>query len=681
MSGDMDSLPQPTPSPQQGELLWTPCEERIRRSNLYRYMRWLEAERGLSFSEYEALWSWSVTDPEAFWASIWDYFGVEAERGYDTIRSGNNMLETRWFEGAILNFTQNLMRFEGDDPEKTVIHAFREGAPPERITWRELGDAVRKLASALRELGIRPGDRVVSYLPNTPQAAIAMLAATAIGAVFASAAPEFGAKTVIDRFGQLEPRLLFAPTGYRYGGKDIERTGQVETIVESLPSLEHLVVIPFGDFRFPDPAGASLHDWQSLFRGPVPERSEFRYEQVPADHPLWVLFSSGTTGLPKAIVHTHAGILLEHLKNQHFSGELGPDSTIFFYTTTSWMVWNSLFCSLLTGASVVLYDGNPLFPDSRKLWQIVEEARATYLGLSPSLVRKMDQDGIRPGTDFDIAPLETVVLGGAPSTPQTYEWFYRQVKQDLWVSSQSGGTDMCTTLISGVALLPVYAGEMQGRALGIQIDCWSPEVRPVRNEVGELVIRAPFPSMPTGFWNDPDGARFRESYFSHFPGIWRQGDMLMINDRGGCFVFGRSDATLNRHGVRIGTAEIYRTLETIEAVQDSLVIGTSMHDHPRLLLFVKMRQGRELTGTVVSTIRARLSADNSPRHVPDEIIAVPAIPYTLTGKRLEVPVRRIIEGADPDKVTNRDLMREPSALDWYVHFAARERTSPGQPAV
>ncbi|WP_081812151.1 acetoacetate--CoA ligase [Hyphomonas chukchiensis] len=660
-------------APQQGDLLWSPSSARVERSNLFRYKAWLESRRGLCFESYEALWDWSVTDVDAFWASIWDYFAVDAVQKYNTILSGPEMPGAIWFEGARLNFCQHLLRHESVNPDRVVIHAFSESGVHREVTWTQLGESVRRMATALRNLGIVPGDRIVSYLPNIPETAIAMMAATAIGAVWASAAPEFGSKTVIDRFAQLDPKLIFVTDGYTFAGADKDRSDQVAQIVEGLPSLDHVVHVPYNQEVRLTFSGVSAHTWRDLIDTNAPTRERFEFEQVAHDHPLWVLFSSGTTGLPKAIIHSHAGMLLEQLRAQHFCAELTPDSTIFFYTTTSWMVWNSLYSALVTGASVVIYDGNPLYPDSSKLWRITEASRATVLGLSPSLVVKMDQDGVQPGRDFDVSALEMVILGGAPSTPQTFAWFYNHVKPDLWVTSQSGGTEICSAITGAVSLLPVHAGEMQGRVLGIHVEAWNERGESVRNEVAELVICAPFPSMPLGFWNDPGDQRYFESYFEDFPNAWRQGDLFMINDRGGCYIFGRSDATLNRHGIRIGTSEIYRTLEQMPEIDDAMVVAPTLQDGPQMLLFVTLRANAALTSAMDEMICRRLREDNSPRHVPDRIIKVPSIPYTITGKRLEVPVRRILEGTPVDQVANPDLMRDPGTLNWYLEYADHMR--------
>ena len=648
-----------------GECLWAPSQERIQNSNLMRFMKWLKQERNLDFTGYDALWNWSVSDLEGFWSAIWDHFDVEAERRYDQVVSTRNMPGATWFEGARLNFSQNALRHERTAPDSTAIFAFSEDAPMQEVSWSELGNSVRRLATALRKLGIQPGDRVICYLPNTVEAVISLLASTAIGAVFSSASPEFGAKTVIDRFGQLEPKLIFATPEYRFNGAVRDKRENLSTIIDAIPSLEHVVHIPGGETGTASTGNITSHSWESLLNTTLPTDRPFEFEQVAHDHPLWILFSSGTTGLPKAIVQSHVGILLEHLKAQHFSAELTPNSTIFFYTTTSWMVWNSLICTLLTGSSIVIYDGSPVYPDAAALWQMSEEAGVTALGFSPGLVQKMSAVGVVPATDFNMEKLEMIVLGGAPSTPETFSWFYENVKDDLWVTSQTGGTDLCSTIAGGVSLSPIYAGEIQGAALGIHVDCLSEDGSSLRNETGELVIRSPSPSMPLGFWNDPNDKRYRDSYFSTYPGTWQQGDLCMINDRGGIYIFGRSDATLNRNGVRIGTAEIYRTLEDIPDVEDSLVV--CLED--QIILFLQLAQGETFSGKLCDQIRHALKSENSPRHVPDRIIEAPVIPYTITGKRLEVPVRRLLEGAPFESVADPQMLRDASSLEWFRNFS------------
>lgn len=656
----------------EGELLWTPRPEFADGSNLAQYMRWLKQTRGLDFGAYDELWRWSVNEIEDFWESIWDYFKVQSDRPYERVLDRRVMPGARWFEGSRLNYAEHLLRAENrNNGAHTVFHHLTENRALGRMSWTELGRQVRILATQLRTLGVVPGDRVVSYMPNVPETAIAMMATVAIGAVWSSAAPEFGVKTVIERFAQIQPKVLFAADGYRFGGKDFKRESEVRNIIAELPSLERVVWLPYLDPRGDVPqALPKAMSWNRLMdREPVP-REKFHFERVDYDHPLWIVFSSGTTGLPKAIVHSHAGVLLEHLKLMHFHLGLKPDSVMFFYSTTGWMMWNLLLAALLTGAGVVLYDGNPGYPSLDLLWQLAAETGVTSFGASPTYVQMMEKARLKPMDKFDLSRLESIVVAGAPSTPETFDWFYRCVKKDLWVTSQSGGTELCSGFVGASPLLPVHAGEIQTRMLGMDVHAWSDDGKELTDEVGELVVTSPFPSMPIRFWNDSGGKRYRESYFEVYPGVWRHGDFIKINQRGGCYIYGRSDSTLNRYGVRIGTAEIYRAVEQVEEVADSLVVCCELPGgHFFMPLYLKLKPGVKLDDALRDRIAARLRQDCSPRHVPDRMYAVDAVPYTLTGKKMEVPVRKILMGWPLEKAASRDAMMNPEAIDYFVRFA------------
>ncbi len=658
----------------EGEKLWSPRPEFAEKSNVAKYMRWLKAERGLDFADYSALWNWSVTDLKGFWSSIWDHFQVQSDAPYRAVleapANGAPIMGTQWFPGSRVNYAEHLLRAEAEAGERTVFHHLSETRALAQMSWNELGRQVRILATQLRALGVEPGDRVVSYMPNVPETAIAMMATAAIGAVWSSAAPEFGVKTVIERFSQIEPKVLFAADGYRFGGKDFSREAEVRRISDALPSLEKIVWLPYLDEGAALPSLPNLVAWEALLSQPEVSRTEFRYERVAHDHPLWVVFSSGTTGLPKAIVHSHIGVLAEHLKLLSFHLNLGPESVMFFYSTTGWMMWNLLLAALLTGSAIVLYDGNPAHPTPDFLWQLAADTGTSSFGASPTFVQMMEKAGLRPGEKFDLSRLESIVVAGAPSTPETFDWFYRCVKQDLWVTSQSGGTEICSGFVGAAPTLPVHAGEIQTRMLGMDVHAWSDDGKELIDEVGELVVTSPFPSMPIKFWNDAEDKRYSESYFEVFPGTWRHGDFIKINARGGCYIYGRSDSTLNRYGVRIGTAEIYRAVEQVDEVADSLIVCVELPGGNFFMpLFVKLKPGQTLDETVARKINAKLRSDCSPRHVPDKIYAVDAVPYTLTGKKMEVPVRKLLLGLPLEKAASRDAMMNPDAIDYFVRFA------------
>lgn len=652
----------------EGDLLWTPGEEFARSSNISALIAWLKRERSLDFADYDALWRWSVTDIEGFWAALWDYFGIMSDTPYQRVLGSDKMFGARWFEGARTNYAEHMLRHS--DSDDIVFHHESELRPYACMTWRQLGAAVRKLATHLRDVGIQPGDRVVSYMPNVPETAIAMMATVAVGAVWSSAAPEFGVKTVVERFRQISPKLIFVADGYRFAGKDFDRREEIRQIVGALPDLKQVVFLPYLNSTRTDAPVEGTVMWNEIMhRAEIPV-AQFRFERVPYNHPIWVVFSSGTTGLPKAIAHSHIGVLMEHLKTLSFHIGLGQDSCLFFYSTTGWMMWNILLGALLARSAIVLYDGSPVHPGPERLWEIASRSGATCFGASPTFVQMMQQQHLRPCDRFDLSHLTTILMSGSPATPETFAWFYQDVKRDLWVSSSSGGTEICSGFVGGAPTLPVYAGEIQARMLGMDVHAWNENRDDVIDEVGELVITQPFPSMPIFFWNDEEGRRYHESYFDYFEGVWRHGDFIKINHRGGCYIYGRSDSTLNRYGVRIGTAEIYRAVEQIAEVADSLIVCCELPDGGYFMpLFVKLKPGLQLDTVISNKIKNRLRTDCSPRHIPDSIHQVDAVPYTLTGKKMEVPVRKILMGVDPGKAASRDAMMNPDALDWFVEFA------------
>jgi acetoacetyl-CoA synthetase len=657
---------------QEGELLWTPDKARRDRSQVLRFMQWLKEQRGVQLESYDALWQWSVTDLESFWHSIWDYFRVQSSAPFEKVLGRRDMPGAEWFPGARLNYAGHILAREG--PDSTAIISVREGEPLRRMSWTTLKDQVRILATQLRAMGVRPGDRVVAVLPNAPEAAIALLATASIGAIWSCCGPDFGAKGVLERFRQLTPKVFFYVDAYRYGGKRYDRSPELREILEGLNTVEHAIYLSYDSQGQKTAPAGNVRSWDELMDQPRIAAADFACEQVAFDHPLWILFSSGTTGLPKAIVHGHGGILLEHLKHLHFNFEATRGEPLFFFTATSWMIWNFLISSLAADVIPVLYDGNPAYPEPDALWKVIEESGATLFGTSPAYIDHQRKAGIVPMQRFNLERLEAITLAGSPVSAECMQWIYEHVKADLWVASGSGGTDCCTGFVGGVSILPVYAGEIQARALGCACFAFDEQGREIVDVVGELVITQPMPSMPVKFWDDPEDQRYRESYFDVYPGVWRHGDFVRFNRRGGVYVLGRSDSTLNRHGIRIGTAEIYRSLALLEEIDDAMIVNLDLPGGKFFMpLFVKLRAGRQLDEPLVRRVGEQLRRDYSPRHVPDKIYQVPDIPYTLTGKRLEVPIRRILMGLDPDKAANRAALRNPAALDYFIAYARDQR--------
>ena len=651
----------------EGALLWTPSPERIEQAGLTAFLRWLKAKRGLDFADYTALWTWSVTDLDGFWQAVWDYFEVQSSAPHTAVLETRVMPGARWFPGARLNFAEHVLRRER--PGEAALLYMSETSPLAALDWADFAGDVRKAATSMREMGVRPGDRVVGYLTNRPEAMIAMLATVSLGAIWSCCSPDFGAAGVLDRLKQLEPVWLICVDGYSYGGKTFDRRAEVAAIAKAIPSLKRIVHIPFGLGALED-MGAPVTSWAELLDRPAVAAADFACEQVPFDHPLWILFSSGTTGLPKAIVHGHGGITLEMLKALTFHMDFRAGDRGFFYTTTGWMMWNFLCCMLLAGVTPVLYDGNPAWPEPDTLWKIADESCAALVGASPAFVDMMIKAGIVPRETFAFEALRTIMPAGAPVSADHSAWFYNNIKHDLLLATGSGGTDICSGFTGGVAIQPVYAGEMQARCLGVAARAFDDEGRELVDEVGELVITEPMPSMPVKFWNDPDDAVYRASYFETWPGVWRHGDFFKVNARGGNFVLGRSDATLNRGGIRIGTAEIYRAVEALAFVERSLVVHVDLPDGRAFVpLFVKTVDDAPLTEDMRGQIVQRLRTQYTPRHVPDAIVQAPDIPMTLTGKKLEVPVRRLLAGGALDKIANVNAMANPGCLAFYAEYA------------
>jgi acetoacetyl-CoA synthetase len=627
-------------------------------------MRWLRAERGLAFEGYDDLWRWSVDDLEAFWRSIWEFFEVPAHAGPTSILPHRSMPGAVWFEGAALNYAEIAL---ADADDRLAIVFRREDGVGSTMSRRELAAAVGAAAAGLRRLGVGAGDRVAAFVPNGPEAVIALLATASIGAIWSSCSPEFGASAVVERFRQIEPSVLITVDGYRYGGRWFDRSAVVEEIMEGLPATRS-VLVPTGRSESPAVAATTWDELTARAAAPV-------FEPVPFEHPLWILYSSGTTGAPKAMVQGHGGIVLEHLKSLALHLDLGPEDRFCWFTTTGWMMWNFLVGGLLLGTTIVLFDGSPSHPDLGTLWRLTEEERLTYLGVSAPFLHACMKAGLEPNAMARLGTLEAIGSTGAPLSPEAFGWVAAHVGPDVWLGSISGGTDVCTAVVTSCPLLPVRTGEIQCRGLGAKVEAFDPDGRSLVGEVGELVITEPLPSMPVRFWNDPDGARYRASYFETYPGVWRHGDWIEITPAGGCIISGRSDATLNRGGIRIGTSELYRVVEAIPGVLESLVVDTgALGREGELILFVVPEEGSlddRLRGTIADAIRSHLS----PRHVPDRVVEAPGVPTTLNGKRLEVPVKRLLMGEAPADVASPEALRDPDVLAWFVAFAATARPS------
>ena len=647
----------------EGTLLWQPPPERQAQSNLRRYMRWLAAERGRRFGTYDELWQWSVTDLEGFWASIWDFFQIGGRPSPAPVLARRQMPGTVWYPNASLNYAEHALR-RRDDHIALIFQSERH--PLTRLTYAELYSQVASVAAALRGMGVQKGDRVVAYLPNIPQALVAFLAAASLGATWSSCSPDFGTRSVVDRFQQIEPKVLFAVDGYSYGGKTHDRLAVAAEIRSQLPTLQATVLVPYLQA---DPPAATLPGavrWESL----LAPAGEMQFTPVPFDHPLWVLYSSGTTGLPKAIVQGHGGILLEHYKQLSLQLDLKPEDRFFWFTTTGWMMWNLLISGLLLDTTVVLYDGSPGHPDMDVLWRLAQDAGVTYFGTSAPYLIACAKAGIHPGRDHDLSRIHSLGSTGAPLPPGGFQWVYDEVKADLLLGSVSGGTDVCTAFVGSSPLLPVYAGEIQCRSLGAKVEAFDDMGQPLSGDLGELVITEPLPSMPLFFWNDPDGVRYQDSYFAMYSGIWRHSDWIKITERGTCVVTGRSDSTLNRGGVRMGSSEFYRVVEGLPEVLDSLVADTSSLDREgQLLLFVVLRPGAALDEALIGRINRTLRQELSPRHVPDAIYAVPEVPRTLNGKKMEVPIKRLLMGTPAERVANPGTMGNPQSLTFFLELA------------
>ncbi len=664
----METTTPPSRAEGEHQLLWVPSADRVAASRMAQYLDWVNARRPDRLLTYDELWRWSVDNLDGFWQSIWDYFDVVASSPPTVALADARMPGAQWFPGAGLNWAQNVLRHASDD--RPAIVSLREDTVATELSWAELVARVASLAAELRALGVGRGDRVAAYLPNIPEAVIALLATASIGAIWSCCAPDFGTKGVIDRFRQIEPVVLIAVDGYRFGGKPADRLDIVAQLGDQLPSVRHVIVVRNLDPERPVPDGTI--PFETLTSKAV----EPQYEQVPFDHPLWILYSSGTTGLPKGIVHSHGGILLEHLKMLGLHFDLGPSDRLFVFASTAWMVWNVLVSGLAVGATIITYDGNPAYPTPDAMFRVCADQQATRFGTGAAYLTLCEKAGTRPGDRHNLFALRAITSTGSPLPESTWHWVYDSVKRDLLLGSDCGGTDVCSAFIGTNPMLPVYAGEMQAPYLGVRIEAWSPEGKPVVGEVGEMVIAAPMPSMPLALWNDPDGSRLRGAYFDTFPGAWRHGDWMTVTDNGTYIVHGRSDSTINRGGVRMGSADIYAVVDAMPEIAGSLVIGAELPDGDYYMpLFVVLADDAELTDELITRLRAAIRRQVSPRHVPDDIVEALAIPTTLTGKKLEVPIKRLLQGVPAEQAVNRATVANPDVLDWYVDFTHQFRTT------
>ena len=645
----------------EGTILWEPPNDRIKAANITRYMKWLKKDKGLDFTDYDKLWKWSVTQIEAFWESLWQFLQIKASKPYREVLSDREMPGAEWFNGASLNYAEHV--FHHMSPDCPALMFQSEIQSLMEISWDELYQNVSSIADSLRNMGVQKGDRVVSYQPNIPQTIIAFLACASIGAVWSSCSPDFGTRSVIDRFNQIGPKVLFAVDGYQYNGKAFDCRPAVAVLQQSLSTLENTVLVPYLKLDTPTKNLKKVRIWDELLK----QRSELVFEQVPFSHPIWVVYSSGTTGLPKPLVHSHGGILLEFKKFLGLHMDIKPKDRFFWFSTTGWVMWNVLQGSLLMGATPLLYDGSPGFPDMDVIWDFAEKTKMTNLGTSAAYITTCMNRKMEPQNNYNLSKLKTVGSTGSPLSPEGFQWVYDRVKKDVLLGSSSGGTDPCTAFLGCCPLLPVRAGELQCRCLGIKAEAFDEDGNSLIEEVGELVITEPMPSMPLYLWNDPEKQLYIDSYFTMYPGKWRHGDWVKITSGGSCVILGRSDSTINRHGVRMGSSEIYNVVEEMTEVLESLVVGFNLPEGEYFMpLFVVIKGDIKLDDTLKVKIRKKIRRSLSPRHVPDEIYSVPEIPRTLNAKKLEVPVKKILSGIPPEKALNVDSMSNPKSINYFL---------------
>jgi len=671
-----------------GTPLWEPSQARIENSGVNRFIKWVNQHYSTELSDYQTLWRWSVEDVARFWEAVWQCYEIESSTPYREVLCDAQMPGTQWFAGAKLNMAEYLLKqgeieFNGiqSDPLRPAVLAESEIFEPRTINWVDLREQVAQLATHLRSAGVQPGDRVVAYLPGSIESIVSVLAVMSVGAIWSSCSPDFGPKSVLERFSQIEPKVLITVTGYSYNGKGFNRLDAVNQIIEALPSLTEVIHLPWLDHAAPKPpnapankasadnsAAGKISTWAQALDNDASYAS-FEFEQVEFNHPLWIMYSSGTTGMPKGIVHSQGGVLIESIKFAWLHDDLKPDSVKFFFTTTGWAMFNMLIGGFASGSAIVLFDGSPTYPQER-LWDMSERFGITYFGASPTYINGLMAAGYSPKEHFDLSKITTVASGGSPVSPENFEWFYQNIHEDLHVVSMSGGTDIASAFVGGTPTQPVHAGIIQAPCLGVDVCGFDDEGHKIVGEDGELVITQPMPSMPLFFWNDKDGSRYKSSYFETFPGIWRQGDLVHFNEDNSCSISGRSDATLNRFGIRIGTSEIYRNVECIEGIKDSLIINIELPSAQFFMpMFVVMKDGFELNDNILKQIKKNLSENCSPRHVPEKVYVIDEIPYTLSGKKQEIPVKKLLTGKPLEKAVNLGACANPKAIEYFVEFA------------